>query len=202
MPRKPLIRSEYLPYHVTSRSHNKIPFPIPLEQVWSISKECFQEANNIHAIKLISFVLMDNHYHMIIQTPDGNLDKFMYEFNKRFAKKILDRSGGINHILGGRYKWCLIESQKYFSNCYRYVYQNPIRANIVDKCEEYSFSTLPVALGKKNFPIPIDDSFVFNENLTLEWLNSKVRDEEVVALKRGLTRSKLTHLKDSSRKLI
>ena len=145
---------------------------------------------------------MDNHYHMIVQTPEGNLDKFMYEFNRRIAKKILDRSGGINQIFGGRYKWCLIESQKYFSNCYRYVYQNPRRASIVKKCEDYSFSTLPVALGVKHFPISIHDKFILKDKLILEWLNSNVRDEEVNALKRSLTRSKLVSLKDSHQKLI
>jgi putative transposase len=202
MPRKPLIRSETLPYHVTSRSHNKVPFPIPLEAVWSISKECFEEANEIQPINLISFVLMDNHYHMIVQTPDGNLDKFMYEFNRRFAKKILDRSGGINQIFGGRYKWCLIESERYFSNCYRYVYQNPVRANIVNKCEDYLFSTLPVALGVKHFPISIHDKIVLEDKLILEWLNSYVGNEENSALKRSLTRSKLVSLKDSHQRLI
>lgn len=202
MPRKKLIRSETLPYHVTSRAHNKEPFPLPLKIVWNICQESFKESNEIHPINLIAFVLMDNHYHMIVQTPEGNLDKFMYEFNKRFAKKVLEQSGGINHIFGGRYKWCLIESQKYFSNCYRYVYQNPIRANLVKKCEDYSFSTLRVALGTSHFPIPVHDKFGFKDNWGLDWLNSSIRDEELFALKRSLTRSTLVSLKDSSQNMI
>lgn len=202
MPRKQLIRSETLPYHVTARAHNKMPFPLPLNFVWKISKESFKEAYVVHPVNLMAFVLMDNHYHMIIQTPEGNLDKFMYEFNKRFAIKIQKKSGTINQIFGGRYKWCLIESQRYFSNCNRYVYQNPVRANLVEKCEDYAFSTLKVVMGKEHFPIPLHAQFSQKDDFGLNWLNAAIGDDELFALRKSLTRSKLVQLKDSSRKMI
>ena len=105
MPRKKLIRSKTLPYHVTARSNNKEWFQLPLNQVWELSKESLKEASEVHPVELISFVLMSNHYHMLLTTPQGNLDGFIYEFNKRLALKIKAKSGQINRIFGGRYKW-------------------------------------------------------------------------------------------------
>ena len=194
MPRKPLIRSENLPYHVTSRSHNKDAFPLPMKRMWELAKESFKEANLIYPINLISFVLMTNHYHMLLYTPDGNLDHFMYEFNKRFALKIQSEARVINQIFGGRYKWCLIQSQQYLSNCYRYVYQNPVRAGLSYRCEDYPFSTIQNALGRSEFSIPIHDKFGFKDTYGLIWLNENLHDLQLSSLKKNLSKFVLVKL--------
>jgi putative transposase len=189
MPRKLLIRSENLPYHVTARSHNKDQFPLPLNQVWKISKQCFSESHAVHPINLVSFVLMNNHYHMLLFTPNANLDKFMYEFNKRFALKIQAEARVMNQVFGGRYKWCLIQSQQYLSNCYRYVYQNPVRAGLVKRCQDYPFSTLHTFVNHNNFSIPIHDKFGFKDEHGLRWLNADIGDYELTTLKKNLSKS-------------
>lgn len=189
MPRKLLIRSENLPYHVTSRSHNKEQFPLPIKRVWELANYSFKEANEIHPINLISFVLMSNHYHLLLYTPNGNLDRFMYEFNKRLALKIHSEAGVINQVFGGRYKWCLIQSQQYLSNCYRYVYQNPVRAGLVKRCEDYPFSTLHCSAKHSIFSIPIHDKYGFKDEYCLRWLNQKINIDEVESLKKSLSRS-------------
>ncbi len=194
MPRKPLIRSENLPYHVTSRSHNKDQFPLPIKRVWVLANQCFAEANEIYPINLISFVLMTNHYHMLLYTPAGNLDQFMHEFNKRFAMKIRAEAGGINQVFGARYKWCLIQSQQYLANCYRYIYQNPVRAGMVEKCEEYPFSTIKNLLGRGTFAIAIHDKFGFKDEFGLSWLNEIIKDQEIKSLKKSLSRSVLVKM--------
>ena len=190
MPRTPLIRSESLPYHVTSRSHNKDQFPLPINRVWQLANLSLKEAHHKHPINLISFVLMHNHYHLLIQTPNGNLDRFMYEFNKRLALQIQHEAGMINQVFGGRYKWCLIQSQNYFSNCYRYVYQNPVRAGLVNRCEDYSFSTLKALTGNAKFSIPIHDKFGFKDDFNLGWLNENIGDHELTKLKKNLSKSR------------
>ena len=192
MPRKNLIRSNQLPYHVTARSHNKVQFELPTHEMWEVVKESFKEAYFIHPVELISFVLMSNHYHMILITPEANIDLFLYEFNKRIALKIQRRTGSINQIFGGRYKWCLIETQNYFMNCYRYVYQNPVRAGLSKRCESYPYSTLSLASRNQNFVIPLHDEYGLKDNHGLQWLNQIIGEEEKKILKKGLFRSVFT----------
>ncbi len=189
MPRKPLIRSTNLPYHVTSRSNNKEWFTLPMPVMWRLSLQSMREAHEIHPVEIISFVLMGNHYHLMVQTPKGNLDLFMYEFNKRLALRIKTQTGQINRIFGGRYKWCLIESQKYFMNCYKYIYQNPIRAGLVNRCEDYPHSTLQSILGKSPFKIPLHDRYGFKDEYGLMWLNEKIDHEEEISIKKKLNKS-------------
>ncbi len=196
-----LIRASHLPYHVTARTNNKEWFEIPLSDVWNLAQESLKEAEQIHHIELISFVLMGNHYHMIIITPNGNLDLFMYEFNKRLSLKIRNQSGRINRIFGGRYKWCLIQSQNYFFNCYRYVYQNPIRAGIVERCEDYPFSTLRSVIKNVRFSVPVHDKYGFKDDYGVMWLNKKIEDDDMLELRKKLSRSTLVDLKTKSRRL-
>lgn len=191
MPRKQLIRCENSPYHVTARSNNCEWFTLPMPLMWKLSLKCLRDAHEIHPIELVSFVLMGNHYHMILFTPKSNIDLFMYEFNKRLALEIKQHSGNINRIFGGRYKWCLIRSHHYFSNCYRYVYQNPLRAGIVENCEDYPYSTLNCILKNKLFSVPIHDQFGFKDGYALRWLNQKIDEEEKVKLKKILYRSEV-----------
>lgn len=196
-----LIRASHLPYHVTARTNNKEWFEIPLSDVWNLAQESLKEAEQIHHIELISFVLMGNHYHMIIITPNGNLDLFMYEFNKRLSLKIRNQTGRINRIFGGRYKWCLIQSQNYFFNCYRYVYQNPIRAGIVERCEDYPFSTLRSVIKNVRFSVPVHDKYGFKDDYGVMWLNKKIEDDDMLELRKKLSRSTLVDLKTKSRRL-
>lgn len=200
MPRKPLIRSNNLPYHVTARSNNKEWFTLPMPDMWDLAQKSLHEAMSVHRVEVISFVLMGNHYHMLLLTPESNLDNFMYEFNKRFALKIKQSTGQINRIFGGRYKWCLIESQHYLINCYKYVYQNPVRAGLVQNCEEYPFSTLRCPIKNIKFSIPIHDKYGFKDEYGLRWLNQKIDSEEERALKNGLSKSVLVTLKDRDKR--
>lgn len=188
MPRKNLIRVKRLPYHVTTRTHDQEFFNLPLELVWKIVQESLVEAYRLHPINLIAFVLMNNHYHMLLITPNEDLDLFMYEFNKRFALKIISRTKNQNQVFGGRYKWSIIRSKNYFSNCYRYIYQNPLRAKIINRVEDYPYSTLNYIAKGLKFPIPIHDQFGFKDGFCLDWLNAKFSDEDLESVRKKLKR--------------
>jgi len=81
MPRKNLIRTNLYPYHVTIRSNNKEWFDLPREIVWKICLRAMVLANQKHPVRIQAFVLMANHYHLLIWTPQCNLDRFMSVFN-------------------------------------------------------------------------------------------------------------------------
>ena len=77
MNRMNLIRVKHLPYHVTTRTFNQQFFYIQLVLVWEMVKDSLREAHHLHPVNLVSFVLMGNHYHMLLFTPNENLDFFM-----------------------------------------------------------------------------------------------------------------------------
>lgn len=142
MPRKPLVRTSEFPYHITSRSNNRDWFCISIEDVWDYCRELLAQGEKEFGIKIEAFVLMSNHYHLCVYTPKANIDTFMRFFNQNLGRKIAKQSGRINRIFGAPYKWTVITSEAYFINVIRYVYQNPLRANLCQRCEDYPYSDL------------------------------------------------------------
>lgn len=183
MPRPLLIRSEIHPYHVTSRSNNKDFFPIPLRDVWEIMLSQLKIEVKENALAIHAFVLMGNHFHLLCHTPRGNLDHIMQRFLRQTSVKISARSKNINHLWGGRYKWSLIESQTHYFQVYRYIYQNPIRAGICKKVEEYPFTTLKT----QEIPVHSFISMSFGgEEGEILWLNEVFKKEDEELIKVGL----------------
>jgi REP element-mobilizing transposase RayT len=187
MPRKNLIRTNTYFYHVTTRSNHKQWFSIPLADVWNISIQSMKLAQDKCPAIVSQYVLMSNHYHMLIRTPNCDVDRFMYWFNKTFSELLREKSGAVNRMFGSRYKWSVIKSDRYFYNVFRYIYQNPVRAGLVEKCHKYPYSSHYYQY------YGLDIGFPFAKLDHLEgdicFLNYGVNQTENLRIKKGLSRS-------------
>lgn len=104
MPRKPIIRSNEHYYHLVGRSNNKEFFDLPLVEVWQILSGQLGKLQKQFDLKIAAFVLMSNHFHLILLTPVEDIDWVMFYFMKDTTKIINKKSGRINRIYGSRYK--------------------------------------------------------------------------------------------------
>lgn len=185
MPRKKLIRTDQFPYHVCTRSNNKDWFKLSLDRVWEISQQGLAHAHKLYPVEIHAFVLMSNHYHLLISTPRADIDCFMRVFNKYFSDSINAYSGVINHKFGGPYSWSIVSRREYLFNVYRYIFQNPVKAGMTSSCEEYPYSSLHGALfgasGLVEYRPHIEGGF----RSWLEFFNrSDKRESEII--RRGL----------------
>ena len=119
MPRKKLIRCSDTSYYVTIKSSSSW-FYQPLRRFWKIACESLTKAEEKYPVSIHAFVLMSNHYHLVLDTPDSNIDKFMYEFNKNFSLALRKYSKKGEATFKSRYRWCLVE-KKYISLVLRYI---------------------------------------------------------------------------------
>ncbi|MCK9224077.1 MAG: transposase [Candidatus Muirbacterium halophilum] len=96
-----------------------------------------------------AYCIMDNHYHLYIQTPEGNLSEAMKHLNESYANwyRVLSQKPG--HVFQGRFKSILIDHDNYSLKLVNYIHLNPCRAKIVDNPTVYKFSSLNYYLGKK-----------------------------------------------------
>lgn len=134
-----------------------------------------------------AFVLMGNHYHLLVSTPECNLDKFMEHFNRRLSKKINQEARIMNHKFANRYKWTIIDSKSYLFNIYRYLYQNPIRAGLCQLCIDYPYSSLrfsPAQLRKLGVKVHLN---YFEHRV---WMEERRGHELEEAITKGLNRSR------------
>jgi len=180
MPRKNLIRSNIHPYHITIRSNNKDWFDLPMPEMWRICLGALKRAHEKHPAQIHAFVLMQNHYHLLITTPEGNIDKFMFETNYWISKTVRIRTKRLNHIFGQRYRWSLIESADYQLQALRYVYQNPLKKNLSPRCEDYPFSTLYFYVRGIDLGFKLHDPLMGQSPLILDWINKRESMSEEV----------------------
>ncbi len=134
-------------YHITSRGNErKSIFRDDTDRLNFV--RILEDYNDRYGILIHSYVLMDNHYHVILETPKGNLLKVMHGINSGYTgyfNRNYHRSG---HLFQGRYKAILVEKDVYLVELSRYVHLNPVRAKMVNKPEEYVWSSYRSYIGK------------------------------------------------------
>lgn len=174
MGRQTFVRSADFPYHITARSHNKERYNLPLPIVWSVLVDSLWLTHHFYGLRIHAFVLMPNHFHLIASSPALNLSESMQYFMSQSAREINNRAGSINQIHGSRYFRCLINSSHYYYHAYKYVYRNPVKADLAARVEEYPFSTLRMRLGMNHLELPLESDELLMDDIsgTVSWLNS------------------------------
>lgn len=185
MPRKPIVRSREHYYHLTARSNNKENFYIRKELMWTIMHSHLKNLQLEYRIQLAAFVLMDNHFHILLLTPEEDIDRIMYLFMKKVSSSIQKYSGRINRIFGSRYKGCLILEESHLFNVYKYIYRNPVKAGLCKKVEEYKYSSW------KSTDIKVENLFFASlwSAGELKWLNEGFKEEESNVIKFSLRKT-------------
>ena len=79
---------------------------------------------------------MDNHYHILIETAEGNLSQGMRQLNGVYTQRSNRRHGRVGYVFQGRYKAILVQKDAYLLELSRYVVLNPVRAGIVKDPQE------------------------------------------------------------------
>ena len=196
MPRRPLIRSQTLPYHVTNQANNREVYPLDLTEVWSLFVQVLFESCLIHGGRVHALVLMPNHFHLIITCPESDLGTLMGDFGTEFTKRHNRASNRCGHVFRGRYHWSLIESELYAAHAVRYVYRNPIRAGLCLNSNplEYPFSTLQMKLGHSPAQLklfPLNSMLVPQDPDDLcSWVTQSTPREEEELIRKGLKRAR------------
>lgn len=99
-----------------------------------------------------AWCLMDNHYHLLIQTPDGNLSKGMRQLNGVYTQASNRRHQRVGHLFQGRFKAILVDSDAYLLELARYVVLNPVRAGMVKKPADWKWSSYQAGVGLEPAP--------------------------------------------------
>lgn len=94
-----------------------------------------------------AWCLMDNHYHLLVQTPDGNLSKGMRQLNGVYTQASNRRHRRVGHLFQGRFKAILVDSDAYLLELTRYVVLNPVRAGIAKKPSDWPWSSYRASVG-------------------------------------------------------
>lgn len=99
-----------------------------------------------------AYVLMSNHYHLLIQTPDSNLSKGMRQLNGVYTQFYNRRHRKTGHLFQGRYKSILVDQQHYLLELSRYIVLNPLKAGMVKHVRQWPWSSYQAMTGLSESP--------------------------------------------------
>lgn len=188
MPRKKLVYTHEFPYHVYARSNNREWFYLPPHETWNIFVSELNRTFTEHKMSLHAFVLMSNHYHMLVTAdPSYSLGEAMCELQKSVSRRINKVAERSNHVFGGPYKAALIKHGKDFSDVLKYIYRNPVKAGMVDLVEKHPYSTISNSRMIITPPSPEIMKEIPCDILT--WLNSPSDQEKEEKIKKALRRT-------------
>jgi putative transposase len=160
-------------YHVTARGNAREPIFLDLQdsqEYLSVLTLVVERFNWLcHA-----YCLMTNHYHLMIETPDGNLSAGMRQLNGVYTQRFNRRHGRVGHIFQGRFKAILVDRESYLLELCRYVVLNPVRAGMVKKASAYALSSFRPTVGLD--PVP--------PFLTVDWVLSQFAKTKASAKRR------------------
>ena len=148
-------------YHITSRGNEKKPiysddkdkeiFLKYLESAYTRFKSIFH-----------LYCLMDNHYHLVLETPLGNLSKIMHFINASYATYFNKKHARCGHLLQRRYKAILVQEDRYMMELSRYIHLNPVRAGIT-KTPAYPWSSYNAYSGKGTAPPWLNTDLILSQ---------------------------------------
>ena len=138
-------------YHVTSRGDGREAIFLSdddrrlfLDGLSAVVRDC---NGAVHA-----YCLMDNHYHLLVETPDGNLSQGMRQLNGVYTQHFNRQQGRVGHVFQGRYQGILVQKEAYLLELARYVVLNSVRAGRVRSPAEWPWSSYRATAGLGDAP--------------------------------------------------
>lgn len=161
MPRKSRFYLPSTPAHVMQRGHNREPVFFEMQDYLEYLKILKRVADACHCA-IHAYVLMTNHIHLLL-TPAArdSISRLFQECGRQYVGYINYTYRRRGTLWEGRHKGIIVESTAYLLTCMRYIEQNPVRAGIVARLEDYRWSSYAAnALGEDNCIISPHDEYV------------------------------------------
>ena len=160
MGRKPRFEYPGGVYHLIQRGNNReyiFEKTEDKEFLLGLIKEC----KEIMGFQLFGFVIMGNHYHLIIKISEAPLRDIMHRINTKFSRNYNIKNKRTGHVFENRYKGILVIDDKYLLSLLRYVHQNPVSAHMSKNITDYTWSSDKYYRANNNQEI-IDIDFILN----------------------------------------
>jgi len=137
-------------YHILSRGNGQQDIFLGDED-----RNCFidvlGEMSERFAVDIFAYVLIDNHYHILLRTQKPNLSKSMQWLGTTYTRRFNLNHFRSGHLFQGRYKSIIIENDAYLLRLSHYIHRNPLRAGIVQRLADYPWSSyLAYAYNKRH----------------------------------------------------
>jgi REP element-mobilizing transposase RayT len=149
-------------YHVLSRGNGRQDIFLT-DDDRGLFIELLKESSERFNIEVYAYVLMGNHYHLLLKTPDANLSKGMQWVGTAYTRKFNLLNNQSGHLFQGRFKSIIVENDAYLLRLSCYIHRNPLRAGIVNRLCDYKWSSYPYYAYRKGAPGWLNTSLILEQ---------------------------------------
>lgn len=125
--------------------------------------EILRKTKELYPFEIHAYCLMTNHYHLLIETKDDEIWKIMKMINLFYVRYYNTKYQRDGTLFRGRYKSCCINNDTYFLQTSRYICLNPVKAKMVERAEQYRWSSFRTLIG-------LEDDHITKTDKTLHFL--------------------------------
>lgn len=158
MPRQARKKSESQIYHVMLRGINQQQIFEEDEDYWKFLK-IVDECKAISGFQIYAYCMMGNHVHLLIREKNEILEQIIKRIGVRYVHWYNTKYQRVGHLFQDRFKSEPVDSNEYFLTVLRYIHQNPIKAKICKKLDEYLYSSYYEYLNQSWL---VDSDYVYN----------------------------------------
>jgi putative transposase len=150
VPRRPREEVEGGIYHVYARGNNR-------QRIFVDDEDRRLYLALLHGVaeryewRCLAYCLMDNHVHLLIETPKPNLAQGMQRLQSAYAQLFNERHDRVGHLFQGRYGAVRLETDEQLWSTLAYIAANPVEAGMVERADEWPWSSHHQVLAQKSF---------------------------------------------------
>ncbi|WP_017462649.1 transposase [Dyella ginsengisoli] len=198
MPRQARLELPGIPLHVTQRGVNRCAIFVDDEDREHYYR-LLGEATREHGIAVHAYVFMGNHVHLLLTSPqrDG-LSRAMRNLGQCYVQAFNRRHRRCGTLWQGRFKSCLVDSECYLLTVYRYIELNPVRAAMVERPEQFPWSSVHANLSLQEDPLvtphpaylALDCDPTVRAKAYGEWLRQGVSEDDLLHIREHLQKER------------
>jgi putative transposase len=149
MARHPRLALPGYPHHVIQRGNNRQPIVLD-EADRKMLYSLWLEESQRHKVAVNAYVLLDNHFHLLLTPPSEEaMSLMMQSVGRSYVRYFNKRHNRTGTLWEGRYKSSVLDSEAYLLTCMSYIDLNPVRAGMVDAPENFDWSSYKHLIGQK-----------------------------------------------------
>ena len=149
-------------YHVLSRGNGRQGFFLSDKDRLTFL-DLLKEVTERYTIDIYAYVLMGNHYHLLLRTQTANLSRAMQWFGTAYTRRFHLHNRTSGHLFQGRFKSIIVENEAYLLRLSCYIHRNPSRAGIIDRLADYPWSSYRYYAYKKRPPAWLSTGMILNQ---------------------------------------
>jgi REP element-mobilizing transposase RayT len=149
-------------YHVTSRGNARQDI-VADDRDRTVFLSVLAQVVDRYGWLCHAYCLMDNHYHLLIETPQPTLSLGMRQLNGRYTQSYNRRHERVGHLFQGRFTAILVEKEAHLLELCRYVVLNPVRAKLVPHPRQWAWSSYRATVGETSAPVWLTTDWILGQ---------------------------------------